>query len=383
MDLFAEQALSIQSLITHRFNIDQAEQAYATMQDEQPLGIVLQFPDDNTQSRFNKTVHYDNANSDASEVAVGFVGAGNYATQVLIPAFGQTSAKLVSISSSAGASSAYAAKKFKFSQSTTDTDALVASSDANTLAIVTRHNSHAKWIIEALKNNKHVFVEKPLAINQQQLEDIKLAYNEYAIEKGLQLMVGFNRRFAPQVVKMKSLLGACKEPKSFIMTVNAGAIPDDHWTQDPNVGGGRIIGESCHFIDLLRYLTDSPCVNIHASKLMEAGKHCADNVSFTLSFEDGSIGTVHYLASGSKSFPKERLEVFAAGAVLQLDNFRKLKSFGWKGFRQMNLAKQDKGNAACVKAFVDSVAAGGTSPISFNELCEVTQLSFDIVEQIS
>jgi len=167
------------------------------------------------------------------------------------------------------------------------------------------------------------------------------------------------------------------------MTVNAGAIADDHWTQDINVGGGRIIGEGCHFIDLLRYLANSPSKYVRASKMSEPGRHCADNVSFTIGFEDGSMGIVNYLASGNKAFPKERLEVFASGAVLQLDNFRKLKGYGWDNFKQMNLSKQDKGNAACVKAFVDSVNTGGISPISFNELCEVTQLSFDIVEQIS
>ena len=388
LDLLAAKSLEINSLITHRFDIDHAADAYATMENEQPMGIVLQFPDEALASgssrRLNRTIKYeDSISQPTNKVSLGVIGAGNYATQVLIPAFSKTASNLVSISSSTGATGTYAAKKFKFAQSTTDTEALIKSDDTNTLAIVTRHNSHAKWIVEALKHGKHVFVEKPLAINFEQLEEIKQAYVEHAIPNGLQLMVGFNRRFAPQIVKMKSLLNASSGPKSFIMTVNAGAIPADHWTQDMAVGGGRIIGEGCHFIDLLRFLAGSPSTGVRAMKMSEPGNHCADNVSFTISFEDGSMGTVHYLASGSKSFPKERLEVFASGAVLQLDNFRKLEGYGWSGFKKMNLTKQDKGNGACVKAFVDSVSAGGVSPISFEELCEVTQMSFDIVDQLS
>ena len=386
LDLLASKSLAIENLITHRFAIDQAADAYATMENEQPMGIVLQFPDSSDNERFNRVINYQEAiSSPSNKVSVGFIGAGNYATQVLIPAFAKTPSNLVSIASSTGQSGTYAAKKFNFAQSTTDTEALIKSNEVNTLAIVTRHNSHAKWIIESLKNGKHVFVEKPLAINREQLNEIKAAYKEYAVAKGLQLMVGFNRRFAPQVIKMKTLLDAVSGPKSFIMTVNAGAIPADHWTQDMNVGGGRIIGEGCHFIDLLRFLAGSPSTAVKAMKIQDAASNCSAAIMSRLlsSFADGSMGTVHYLASGSKSFPKERLEVLASGAVLQLDNFRKLKGYGWNGFKQMNLTKQDKGNSACVEAFVNSISTGGHSPISFDELCEVTELSFDIMEQIT
>ncbi len=388
LNLLASQSLKVDSLITHRFNIDEAAKAYATMADENPLGIILHFPHSEVapgkSHRLDQTIHYANVNSAAlGKVNVCFVGAGNYATQVLMPAFRQTDARLIAVSSSTGASGTYAAKKFGFAQSTTDTAAMVAAEDINTVVIVTRHNSHACWIIDALKNNKHVFVEKPLAIQREQLDEIKHAYQEYAVSQGLQLMVGFNRRFAPQVVKMKALLDACSASKSFIMTVNAGAIPDDHWTQDMTIGGGRIIGEGCHFIDLLRFLAGAPVTSVKAQRLAEPGRANADSVSFSMVYENGCMGTVHYLSTGNKSFPKERLEVFAQGGVLQLDNFRKLKGYGWRGFKQMNLARQDKGNNACVKAFVDSITKGGASPIPFDELCEVTQLSFDIVEQIS
>ncbi len=192
------------------------------------------------------------------------------------------------------------------------------------------------------------------------------------------VMVGFNRRFATQVQKVKSLLKGVTGPKSFIMTVNAGAIPAEHWTQDREVGGGRIVGEACHFIDLLRFLAGS-AITGHRVSVMDTKTR--DTVSIELSFADGSIGTVHYFANGCKAFPKERLEVFAAGRVLQLDNFRKLTGFAWPGFTKMNLWKQDKGQKACASAFVQAVASGGASPIPFEELLEVARVTIDAADQ--
>ena len=189
-------------------------------------------------------------------------------------------------------------------------------------------------------------------------------------------MVGFNRRFAPQVQKMKELLAGVKQPKSFIMTVNAGAIPSEHWTQDPGLGGGRIIGEACHFIDLLRYLCGEPIVGYEAAYLGQNA--LKDNAALILTFEDGSVGSVHYLANGHKSLPKERLEVFCGGRALQLDNFRKLKGYGWPGFRKMNLWRQDKGQRACAAAFLQAVREGKPSPIRFDEIAEVSRVTIEL-----
>lgn len=188
-------------------------------------------------------------------------------------------------------------------------------------------------------------------------------------------MVGFNRRFAPQVQKIKALLAGVTGPKALVMTVNAGAIPADHWTQNLAVGGGRIIGEACHFIDLLRFLVGCPIV-AHSRIGMEAAT--GDTASLQLEFADGSIGTVHYFANGSKAFPKERLEVFAAGRVLQLDNFRTLTGYGWPGFKKMNLWRQDKGQKACAAAFVQAVAQGGPAPIPLAEILEVSRIAIDL-----
>jgi predicted dehydrogenase len=191
------------------------------------------------------------------------------------------------------------------------------------------------------------------------------------------LMVGFNRRFAPQVQKMKDLLGGVSGPKSFVMTVNAGAIPPAHWTQDPAVGGGRIVGEACHFIDLLRFLAGCSITGCSRNAMSAAS---GDTVTLQFAFADGSIGTVHYLANGSKAFPKERLEVFCAGRVLQLDNFRRLRGYGWPGFSKMNLWRQDKGQRACAVAFVRAVQAGGPAPIAFDELIEVSRVTIELAE---
>jgi predicted dehydrogenase len=197
-------------------------------------------------------------------------------------------------------------------------------------------------------------------------------------------MVGFNRRFSPQIQKMKGLLTPIAEPKSFIMTMNAGEIPADHWTQDNEVGGGRIIGEACHFIDLMRYLADSEVVSVQARRMGDAPgiEITEDKAAITLGFADGSFGTIHYLSNGATSFPKERIEVFAAGKVLQLDNFRKLQGYGWSGFKKMNLWRQDKGQSACVAAFLSAIESGGSAPIPANELFEVASVTLDVVEQL-
>ena len=197
-------------------------------------------------------------------------------------------------------------------------------------------------------------------------------------------MIGFNRRFASQIVTMKGLLDKETEPKNVIMTVNAGDIPSDHWTQDIEVGGGRIIGEACHFIDLARYLVGSPIVDHHALSL---GRNASldirdDKATIILSFSDGSVGTIHYLANGHKSFPKERLEVFCAGRILQLDNFRKLNVFGWPGVRNNRLWRQDKGQLACADAFVKAIREGGVAPISRDEIFEVSRVTIEVAEQL-
>src|SRR5690606_9693680 len=273
-------------------------------------------------------------------------------------------------------------QKAGFAEATTDTGAMLANPAINTVAIVSRHDSHARFVTQALQAGKNVFVEKPLAIDLAGLEEVQAAYAvAHAEGNGPQLMVGFNRRFSPQVQKMKALLAPLQEPKSFIMTMNAGAIPADHWTQDDAVGGGRIIGEACHFIDLMRFLAGSKIVSIQARRMGDAPGIAIteDKASITLAFEDGSFGTILYLANGAASFPKERVEVFAAGRVLQLDNFRKLKGYGWPGFSKLNLWKQDKGQNACAAAFLKGIEQG-VAAIPSEEIFEVARSTTEVAE---
>ena len=420
LDMMAAGSLDVKPLITHRFVIDDAANAYEMLDDSRALGIVIEYPGavsalvGGERSGLMDRVVALSANSDGGRgVVVGFIGAGNYASRTLIPAFKQAGVALHTLASSTGVSSVHHGRKAGFTQATTDLHTIWDSPRINTVVIATRHQAHASQVLAALGAGKHVFVEKPLCLTLAELDEIRNATLHRQEPRGADaatrdsdkaphlacddkpiLMVGFNRRFSPHIQKIKQLLGSVSAPKSFIMTVNAGAIPPDHWTQDPHLGGGRIIGEACHFIDLLRFLAAAPIGEFDRT-YMTSATH--DTATITLKFAEGSVGTIHYLANGSKSFPKERLEVFTAGRVLALDNFRKLTGYGWPGFSKMNLWRQDKGQAACVKAFVEAIKAPRaaesdrhgqegpagpvriTSPIPLGEILEVAEVTIKLV----
>jgi predicted dehydrogenase len=391
LDMMADGLLDVKPLISHRFAIEEAEQAYALMGEAGPsLGILLTYPGIGFTPE-GRTVTLSGAMSQEQDAtnrlqvanaAVSFIGSGNYATAVLIPAFKAAGAHLRSVASSAGVSGVHAGRKFGFDETTTDTTRLFEDAGTNAVVITTQHDSHARFVLQALAAGKHVFVEKPLCLTLAELEEIQGAMNcgsQPTMMVPSMVMVGFNRRFAPQVQKVSALLKGVAGPKSFVMTVNAGPIPADHWTQDLEAGGGRIIGEACHFIDLLRFLAGNRIVSHHVIRMDSITK---DTVSISLKFEDGSMGVVHYLANGSKAFPKERLEVFAAGRVLQLDNFRKLQGFGWPNFKKMNLWRQDKGQSACAYAFVNAVSTGAPPPIALDEILEVARVSIEVAAMV-
>lgn len=377
LDLMASGALDVAPLISHRFSVEQAADAFSLLSSDTPsLGILLQYRPDETPERLTERTVTLAPSPAPGKASVAFLGAGNYAGRVLIPAFKAAGASLRTVVSSGGVSAVHFGRKHGFAQASTDGAAVLADSSVDTIVIATRHDAHARQVLGALRAGKHVFCEKPLCLTLDELAEIEA---EATARPNQLVMVGFNRRFAPQVVKVKALLAPIAEPKSFIMTVNAGDIPANHWTQDPAVGGGRIIGEGCHFIDLLRHLAGAPIVSAH-TLAMGAYPGLAirdDKVSISLGFADGSTGVVHYLANGHKGFPKERLEVFVAGRILQLDNFRKLRGWGWKGFSGLNLWRQDKGQAACAKAFVDAVRAGRPSPIPLDDVLEVSRVTIE------
>ena len=400
LNLMESGKLDINKLITHRLSFSSATKAYEKL--SSGLGIILEYGDaveDETDDIRQQTGRIEVSEKDTIQIndsavenihphapVIGLAGAGNYTGQVLLPAITRSQARLKVIASSGGVTGTHLGKKFGFEVSTTDTDSIFKDPEINTVIITTRHNTHARYVLEALKAEKNVFVEKPLCLTLEELDQIKTLYGkQQRTSNPPLLMVGFNRRFAPHIVKMKELVNALSEPVTMIMTVNAGIIPLDHWHHDPMIGGGRILAEGCHFIDLLRFIIGHPIAGIQAQMLgrNQAETIREDKMTITMSFSDGSHGTIHYFGNGSKAFPKERLEIFGGGRVIQMDNFKKMSGFDWPGFKKQKLMKQDKGHARGINTFLECIKSGSPSPIPFEEIVEVMKATFEAVEKAS
>lgn len=387
LDMMASGRLNVTPLISSRIPFDEAPKAYERLtSDTTTMGILLQYPIVEERIQRRQTISLNEAPFalDTQSPICGFIGAGNYASRILIPAFKANGARLHSIVAVGGTSGAIQARKVGFANASTDTSVIFTTSEINTVVIATRHDTHSRFVIEALNAGKNVFVEKPLALTLAEVDAIEEAYADARSRSNPRVMVGFNRRFAPHVVKMKALLDGVHEPKCFIMTMNAGAIPADHWTQDVTIGGGRIIGEACHYVDLMRFLAGSRIVSVTARRIGNAMGVAVteDKAMLTLGFADGSVGTIHYLANGAKDFPKERIEAFCAGRVLRLDNFRSLHGYGWPGFRKMGAWSQDKGQQACASAFLQAISKGEPSPIPPDEIFEVARTTIEAALQL-
>jgi len=372
LDMMAAGRLDMAPLVTHRFTIAEAARAYDLITGDAPsLGVLLTYPGSEDPAGIGKrSVRLAAEAKGGAPAVVALVGAGNHAAGQLAPALKESGARLRFVVSAGGVSSLDVGRRFGFEKAATDVSAALADPAVNAAVIATRHDSHAQLAIAALAAGKHVFVEKPMALTHEELDAVAAAHGA----AGVVLTVGFNRRFSPLAITMAELVGAVAAPKAFVMTVNAGALPSGHWASDPEVGGGRIVGEAVHFLDLLRFLASAPIVS-HTIRRM--GDGADDTATISLGFGDGSIGTIHYFANGSRGVPKERLEVFASGGVLQLDNFRRLRGVGWPGFRRRNLSRQDKGQAACVRRFVDAVESG-RAPIPIDEIIEVSRVAIDL-----
>lgn len=387
LDMMSSGLLNVKALISNTFNFDDAIKAYDLLLKTDVLGIILNYPNQDKKTLIKSEVELNQDTSEYKNPAtpnIGFIGAGNYASRVLIPAFRNTGVSLDTIVTSSGVSAVYHGNKNHFLKASSDVYDVFDSDDINTIVIVTRHNSHAKYVVDGLKSGKNIFVEKPLALSIKEIEEVNKAYHFAKNRNNIQLMVGFNRRFSPHIIKMKELLDIKHSPKSIIVTINAGEIPSEHWVQDLKIGGGRIIGECCHFIDLMRHLVGFKITNFHAVMIGDTPslKVREDKVSITLSFDDGSFGVIHYLANGGNRFPKERVEVFCNDGVLQLDNYRTLKGYGWDGFKKMKTIKQDKGQELCVREFIDSIRKGKDCPIPFIEIEETSKVSIEIANSL-
>jgi predicted dehydrogenase len=372
-------ALDNAVLITHRFALAEAPAAYAALLNEKSLGILLEYPTDSTATAAEPAVEVTLPPAARPPLPgaprVGCIGAGEFAGRTLIPAFAKAGAAFRKVATAGGVSGSHVGRKLGFAASTTDAAAVLADAETDLVVVATRHGSHARLVADALDAGKAVFVEKPLALSAAELDTVETAYRRAARPF---VMVGFNRRFAPHVAKMRALLAP--GVKTILMTVNAGHIPAGHWVHDPAAGGGRILGEACHFVDLARHLADSAIVEVTAAEMAPAGlPNQHDVAAATLRFADGSLAVIAYLANGHRGFPKERVEVFQAGRVLQLDNFRVLRGFGVPGFSKLKTFRQDKGHQACAQATVDALKAGRPAPIPFDELIEVSRatIAFD------
>ena len=383
LDLMASGRIDCTPLISHRFDLAAAEEAFDVLTNgTQSMGIILHYPktDEETLTQRIIPVSEPAKSSDliqtevkVAEPKVVVLGAGNYASRVLIPALRSTGAELSTLVSAGGTSAAHVGCKLGFRVAATDSKAALSDPETNTVVIATRHDQHAAQVLAALEAGKHVFCEKPLCLTEDELDSIEAAA---AAVPGSRIMVGFNRRFAPMVRDIETCLANRCAPASFIFTVNAGAIPADHWSQNPAVGGGRIIGEACHFIDLMRHLAKSAITRVSVqSAPPESGVALPDTCDISLSFADGSHGVVHYYANGHKGFAKERIEVFSGGRVMQMDNYLRLKSWGGPNLRNRRAWRQDKGQTACLQAFMDAIRCGAPAPIPLPELIETTRAS--------
>jgi predicted dehydrogenase/threonine dehydrogenase-like Zn-dependent dehydrogenase len=379
VELMAAGKLNVKPLITHRFPIEKAATAYdvITGKKKEPfLGVLLTYPDSEWKVE-SQAIHFPISAKKAATVKLGVLGAGNFANAVLLPAIQKAgNIELVGIASMGGLHAQHSGRKFGFKYATSSDDEIISDPNINTVAILTRHDAHADLAIKALKAGKHVFVEKPLAITLDQLTKIEKTLR---ITDHVLLTVGFNRRFAPLSRPLSSFLLQRTEPMHVHYRVNASFLPLNHWTQDPVLGGGRIIGEACHFIDFIAFLVGAAPVSVSALALPDNGKYREDNVSMTFAFPDGSIGVVDYLANGDKTFPKERVEVFCTGKIAVLDDFRALELVE-DGNHKTFKSTQDKGWKDEWVAFAKSIHEGDNPPIPYEQLIGVTKSTFAAVE---
>ncbi len=379
LDLMASGSINVKPLISHRFEINDAVAAYEKLDDKSSLGILLDYQNTSLKSLTKNTVKITDKINKTQEGNIAFLGGGNYASRTLIPAFKKAGANLTSLVTSSGFSAVHSGRKNGFFAASTEIEQALDDS-VDCVVIATQHNLHASQTLKALEKGKHIFVEKPLALTHEEIDEIEA----FQKKSKTMVMVGYNRRFSPHIQKIKSLLDAKPLPKTFIMTMNVGEISKKHWTQNIEIGGGRIIGEACHYIDLMRFLAGSKIKSFSALKMGDNDflEITEDKAIISITFEDGSIGSIHYFANGGKTFSKERIEVFCDDAVLQLDNFLKLRGYGWKGFSKMNLWSQDKGQKNCINTFMDCLRNGGEIPIPQNEIFEIARVSIDIAEML-
>jgi len=363
--------LEVKSLITEKVSLADYKNIYDNISNKGSIASLLVYPEESNKST---VVQISSASFQSTKGGFGIIGAGNFTAMTMLPALKKAKAPLISIASAKGVSGTSLAKKYSITKSTTDYKQVIHDPEVSLVMITTRHNLHSSMVIECLQNNKHVFVEKPLALNEEELNEIIKNYDGSAT-----LTVGFNRRFSPHIQKMKQLLGTA--PMNVVATMNAGNIPANVWVHDMKVGGGRIIGEACHFIDLIGFLTGSKVKSICMNAMGNNPAENTDNASILLKYENGSTGVINYFSNGSKAYSKERVEAYSQDRTLVMDNYRVTSGYGFKGFSHLK-TKLDKGHNKQFELLTQSILNGGSSLIPFDELVNTTKASFAAIESL-
>lgn len=384
--------LDVESLITERVPLEEYEEIYGDMDGSDSIASILEYPVEETAkdatkngltAKENRTIRVTDTSFEGGTGTMAVVGAGNFTQAMIMPSLKDAGADVKYIVSSGGLSSTTLAKKYDVPNSSTDLDSVLADDEVEGVLVTTRHNLHAGMTIKALKAGKQVFVEKPLALKEDELDEIVETVNE----TGNSVTVGFNRRFSPHAEKMKERVGQQPGPMNVIATMNAGHIPSDVWVHDPEVGGGRIIGEACHYVDLITYLTGSKVAEVSMQAMGENPKENTDNASIHLKYKNGSLGVINYFANGNKSYSKERVEVYYQGKNLIMDNFRKLYGYGFNDglfsiSNKILSTKQDKGHARQFKLLTERWQQGGEPLIPFDEIVNTTRATFAAIESL-
>ena len=373
LQAIANKSIQVKPLITEQIKLSEYQQIYGNMSKSNSIASILVYPENSTFT--SRSIEIFSNKYNESSGTIGIIGAGNFTSAMILPCLKKTSANLKFIASSSGLSGTTLAKKYKISNSTTDNSIILEDKEVDLIMITTRHNSHSKLVVDSLQKGKNVFVEKPLALNIEELDQIIEAYNK----SGKTLTVGFNRRFAPLAIQMKRALGSTDSPMNIIATMNAGFIPSKVWVNDMEIGGGRIIGEACHFIDLISYLCGSKVKSVCMNSMGINAKENTDNASILLKYENGTNAVINYFSNGSKAYSKERVEVYHQEKTLIMDNWRKLKGYGFKNFNSAS-SSQDKGHQNQFNLLINLLKNGGEQIIPFDDLINTTKASFGAIE---
>ena len=381
LNMMSKNQLKVDNLITSQYKFENSLEAYKNLRDNTGLlGMVFEY-DQKEITNLDKHHNYNRKHKikiykNNDQLILGIIGSGNFSSKVILPIIKKNKKMIMdTIASNSGISSNALSQKFQFRHNTTDANEIFRNEEINFVAIASRHDTHADFIISALKNNKNIFVEKPLAIKLKDLESIKRAYDNSNSE----IIVDFNRRFSPHIKQIKNLMNQVNIPKAINISINSGNIDKNHWTQDLKVGGGRIIGEVCHFIDLALFIANADIKSWNATKMKSDTN---DTLSILLEFEDGSLGNINYFSNGNSQYQKETIEIYAGNKILKLDNFLRLRGYGWNNFKRMNLWKQDKGHKNAINEFIHTCSNSLNSPIDFKDLYNVSKLSIEISNKI-